>query len=100
MSAKDPIRFDGGDSNLYGYVMSDPVNDIDSEGMHPLGKIVKMLKCAYYADKVNDAISERDKDNVEKALAEEAHSYVLSRVRGRSFCQSGVVGLGAENTAL
>jgi RHS repeat-associated protein len=29
---KDPIDFDGGDSNLYGYVLNDPVNLIDSEG--------------------------------------------------------------------
>jgi RHS repeat-associated protein len=28
----DPIRFAGGDPNLYGYVMSDPVNWIDPEG--------------------------------------------------------------------
>ncbi len=32
-SAKDPIRFSGGDTNLYGYVLSDPVNSIDPSGM-------------------------------------------------------------------
>jgi len=31
-TAKDPIRFDGGDTNLYGYVESDPVNGIDPTG--------------------------------------------------------------------
>lgn len=31
--SKDPIRFDGGDSNLYGYVMQDPVNFIDPIGL-------------------------------------------------------------------
>jgi len=25
-TAKDPIRFGGGDTNLYGYVLGDPVN--------------------------------------------------------------------------
>jgi RHS repeat-associated protein len=30
--SKDPIGFDGGDTNLYGYVMSDPVNDLDPHG--------------------------------------------------------------------
>ena len=31
-TAKDPIRFDGADSNLYGYVVGDPVNLVDPEG--------------------------------------------------------------------
>lgn len=30
---KDPIRFDAKDSNLYGYVFSDPVNGIDPKGL-------------------------------------------------------------------
>jgi len=32
-TAKDPIGFDGGDSNLYGYVVGDPVNLVDPEGL-------------------------------------------------------------------
>ncbi len=32
-TAKDPIRFSGGDSNLYGYVLNDPVNLIDPRGL-------------------------------------------------------------------
>ncbi len=31
-TSKDPIRFAGGDSNIYGYVFSDPVNFIDPTG--------------------------------------------------------------------
>ncbi len=31
-TAKDPIRFTGGDSNLFSYVVGDPVNFIDSTG--------------------------------------------------------------------
>lgn len=33
--SKDPIGFDGGDSNLYGYVLQDPVNLIDYNGENP-----------------------------------------------------------------
>ena len=32
-TAKDPILFDGGDSNLYGYVLQNPVNGIDPSGL-------------------------------------------------------------------
>ncbi len=32
-TAKDPIRFAGGDTNLYGYVLSDSVNAIDPWGL-------------------------------------------------------------------
>ncbi len=32
-TAKDPILFEGGDSNLYGYVLNDPVNLVDPEGL-------------------------------------------------------------------
>jgi len=34
-SSKDPIKFSGGDSNLFGYVFSDPVNFIDQNGKTP-----------------------------------------------------------------
>jgi|GEM_PF-1807914 len=35
-TAKDPIGFDGGDSNLYGYVLGDPVSGIDPVGLDTL----------------------------------------------------------------
>ena len=33
--SKDPILFAGGDTNLYGYTVNDPVNYIDSDGKCP-----------------------------------------------------------------
>jgi len=36
-TAKDPIGFAGGDSNLYGYVGHDPVNGIDPSGLWTFG---------------------------------------------------------------
>lgn len=32
-TTKDPIRFEGGDTNLYGYVLNDPVNWVDPSGL-------------------------------------------------------------------
>jgi RHS repeat-associated protein len=32
-TSKDPILFAGGDANLYGYVLMDPVNDLDPDGL-------------------------------------------------------------------
>ena len=31
-TAKDPIRFEGGGTNLYGYVLQDPINHVDPDG--------------------------------------------------------------------
>jgi RHS repeat-associated protein len=38
-AAKDPIRFDGSGANLYAYVVNDPVNWIDPQGLVPLDLI-------------------------------------------------------------
>jgi len=32
-TAKDPIRFEGNDSNLFGYVLNDPINILDLDGL-------------------------------------------------------------------
>ena len=34
-TAKDPIGFNGGDTNLYGYVLEDPINSLDISGLKP-----------------------------------------------------------------
>jgi len=36
-TAKDPIGFDGGDTSLYGYVLGDPVNFVDVDGLKSSG---------------------------------------------------------------
>jgi len=38
-TAKDPILFAGGDTNLYGYVLTDPVNSTDPSGLNPFTTI-------------------------------------------------------------
>jgi len=39
-TAKDPIGFAGGDTDLYGYCLSDPVNRIDAVGLWLIGPLV------------------------------------------------------------
>jgi RHS repeat-associated protein len=41
-TAKDPIRFAGRDSNLYGYVLNDPIRWIDPTGNGALGTILSV----------------------------------------------------------
>jgi RHS repeat-associated protein len=45
---KDPIRFDGGDSNLYNYVVNDPVNGVDPEGLADMNLFDKNTEYNYY----------------------------------------------------
>ena len=39
-TARDPIGFAGGDTNLYGYVLGDPINWVDPEGENAVAVIV------------------------------------------------------------
>ena len=45
-TAKDPILFNGGDTNLYGYVLQNPVNFIDPTGLSP--EDVEKIKKIFY----------------------------------------------------
>jgi RHS repeat-associated protein len=43
-TAKDPILFAGGDTNLYGYVLNDPVNWTDATGLAGLSDIQQLAQ--------------------------------------------------------
>ena len=50
-TAKDPILFAGGDTNLYGYVNNDPINARDPEGLCPCGKPEDVVEAARTDDR-------------------------------------------------
>ncbi len=48
-TAKDPIGFSGGDTDLYGYCLNDPVNWFDPLGLSAIGEIASGIKKAIVA---------------------------------------------------
>lgn len=46
-TAKDPILFAGGDTDLYGYVLNDPVNLIDPEGLLEANEALLSLSATF-----------------------------------------------------
>ncbi|MBF0330149.1 MAG: hypothetical protein HQL10_13425 [Nitrospirae bacterium] len=77
-TAKDPIDFEGGDVNLFGYVEADPVNWIDPWGLETCSPATKLLNLINnYINKWKMFLDTKDK--VEKAkegndFAEKANS--------------------------
>jgi RHS repeat-associated protein len=61
-TAKDPILFEGGQSNIYSYVGDDPVNFLDAEGKGRIGLgafAACVLADAYSIYKLFDALEEK-----------------------------------------
>jgi len=50
-TAKDPILFQGGDTNLYGYVLNDPVNFVDPNGKGLIDLFLALRKLAEASEK-------------------------------------------------
>lgn len=53
--SKDPILFKGGDTNLYGYVVNDPVNLIDPSGYHPLIDLLEIPVGSLAANRIENS---------------------------------------------
>ena len=67
-TAKDPILFAGGDTDLYGYCLNDPVNLVDSKGLF-WDKIVpffaKKMPKPISAESIIIEFAEKEKDAIE-----------------------------------
>jgi RHS repeat-associated protein len=66
-SAKDPIFFAGGDSDLYGYCLSDPINLIDIKGL-----------ILWYADKASEKAM---KPHIERIMKTQAGRGLLKQLQ-------------------
>lgn len=56
-TAKDPILFAGGDTDLFGYCLNDPVNWVDPWGLSAIGDIASGIKKAIVAGAKGGAYS-------------------------------------------
>lgn len=84
-TAKDPIDFAGGDTNLYNYVLNDPVNGVDPEGLQ---------KCdSQKKTRIRISVSEFDADAVRSAINQaNQHNKAL---RPGTFAGGAAAGLAA-----
>lgn len=104
-TSKDPIGFDGGDTNLFGYVLQDPVNYIDLTGESPtavigggigtiilpgpgtiIGGIIGGIGGIYLGDIILHAYSKGGQQNVkDSGLAGLSDDEISRRARDKSL---------------
>ncbi len=107
-TAKDPIDFSGGDSNLYGYVESNPVNLVDPSGLVSMTKIGLGVWSAYelfnfYNDGKNykdDAVNCINKNKDINTSSPDAFDQYLKNRRNLQNHLSNTREYGKKNTTL
>lgn len=72
--SKDPIRFDGGQINIYAYVDNDPVNDVDSDGD-------ALRTCAAAIDNLVNATARLVQRQVEDTSPDKGHVNALNHAK-------------------
>jgi len=81
---KDPIRFEGGDTNLYGYVVNEPVNFVDTDGLvfsglHALSHGTTLHQATQVGAAGNTALKAGAAAAAVTAVSESAGAALLSR---------------------
>lgn len=87
--SEDPIGFEAGDTNLYRYVLGDPVNLTDPEGLQPaeVAGIAVCVATAWYimeeAFEQHDRMQEAGQDLIDGRISREEHLLILDSVENR-----------------
>jgi RHS repeat-associated protein len=90
-ATKDPILFAGGDTNLYGYVVNDPVNFIDPAGLY-FGWVPSLSGLADAVGAVGDFL--RNYSDMRDAWTKGADKYFHCKAN----CERGLAGEGMAET--
>ncbi|MFH1674773.1 MAG: RHS repeat-associated core domain-containing protein [Pseudomonadota bacterium] len=91
-TAKDPILFAGGDVNLYGYCLNDPINLVDSDGLKWYDKLAEFLTGAAVKDKVAEYVDSPEGQRIITAgISGAAGGLVLGGVAGTPLAGVGAV---------
>ena len=100
-TAKDPIFFDGGGPNLYGYVACDPINGVDPEGLflglklnwEKIYKIWEYIHVVEIIDVEKDIICDNETDKPEKGyehLEDIVDRIIPYSVEGKGIAERGI----------
>lgn len=101
-TAKDPILFGGGDTNLYGYVVSDPVNWVDQNGLEPsyIERVISGDIARQNIQKYSDLLErlrERDPDAINDLVENACPAGVIKKKPGSLGKSKGTDALRREN---
>ncbi len=89
-TAKDPIGFGGGDANLYGYVLGDPVGLVDPSGENPFAILLLLMLFDSYLNAPNYG------ENPLSGITPEAQFGLLCIGGTAGWASAGAKGRGLE----
>ncbi len=98
-TSKDPLGFDGGDTNLYGYAVNDPVNHFDPNGLYDWEDLLQDAGnvSAGFADKITFGLTKKIRhwEGLDYTINECSTGYTAGQVGG-AIWQTAALGAAAD----